>query len=267
MKREDNSSDVKDLGYEIFIAMVSVLSVLNMFILWIPKMDQNTTTLITIMNAGLTIIFLMDFLYRFFTTNSKYGYFIYNWGWADLLACIPQLRIFRIFRIFKAYRLVNAFGIKKIIKHLSDNRAETALYILVFLVFLILEFGSLFILLAERGSESANILNASDAIWWTYVTITTVGYGDLYPVTNAGRIVGLLVLTTGVAVFATFAGYISNKLLAPKVGEDISVPDNKEEILGKLEELHRAINDLKTSEKETTLRVQQIEKMISEIKQ
>ena len=266
-KQTDNSTDLKDLGYEIFIAMVSVLSVINMGMLWFPGMDQNTINLISIMNSGLTLIFLIDFVYRFTTTDSKYRYFIKNWGWADLLACIPQLRIFRIFRIFKAYRLVNSMGIKAIIKHLSDNRAETALYILVFSVFIILELGSFFILIAERSSSAANILTASDAIWWTYVTITTVGYGDRYPVTTAGRIVGILVLTTGVGVFATFAGYISNKLLAPKEENKGGKADINKVILDKLEELHKSINDLKTNEKETTLRVQQIEQMIKEIKQ
>lgn len=259
MSDQSDLIDSKDLGYEIFIAAVSIISVVNMVLLLFPWMDENTTMLIYIMNAGMTIIFLLDFGYRLFTSDSKKYYFINNWGWADFLACVPQLRIFRLFRVFKAYRLVKSIGIKSIIGHLSDNRADAALYILVFSVFIILELGSFFILLAERTSSSANILTASDAIWWTYVTITTVGYGDRFPVTAVGRLIGILVLTTGVGVFATFAGYIANKLLAPKP-EEKPISDPHQEILTKLAELCNAIEDLKTRNDQISERITQLER-------
>jgi voltage-gated potassium channel len=72
-----------------------------------------------------------------------------------------------------------------------------------FLVLCVLEFGALAVLKAESGAPNANITNASDAIWWAYVTITTVGYGDRFPTTNWGRIVGIFVMTAGVGLFGT----------------------------------------------------------------
>jgi voltage-gated potassium channel len=53
-------------------------------------------------------------------------------------------------------------------------------------------------------------------VWWAYVTITTVGYGDQYPVTPTGRFIGVLVLTGGVALFGTLTGFLANAFLAPK---------------------------------------------------
>jgi voltage-gated potassium channel len=96
------------------------------------------------------------------------------------------------------------------------------------MVIVIIELGAFLVLVAEQSSPDANIKTALDAIWWTYVTITTVGYGDRYPVTTAGRLVGILVLTTGVAVFATFAGYISSKLLGTADEEDEEETPGKE---------------------------------------
>jgi hypothetical protein len=74
--------------------------------------------------------------------------------------------------------------------------------------------------IAKSKVLSANIQSASDAIWWEYVTITTVGCGDRYPITKVSRIMGILVMTTGVAVFAMFAGLISSKLLVSPEKED-----------------------------------------------
>ena len=75
--------------------------------------------------------------------------------------------------------------------------------------------GAMAVLRAELTSPDANITNAADAIWWVYVTITTVGYGDHYPTTNWGRIIGILVMTAGVGLFGTMAGFLSTKLLTP----------------------------------------------------
>ncbi len=204
-----------DYGYELFIAFVSVLSIFNMVLIYIPGIDKNAAAVVGIINLVLTLIFLFDFTLRISTTPSRSRYFLYDFGWADLLACIPYFRVFRIFRIVKAYRLFHRYGMGSVKSYLTVHRAESALFILISAVLMIVETGSFLVLLAEQGAEDANIITAPDALWWVYVTMTTVGYGDHYPVTNMGRLVGILVMTTGVGIFATFAGFISNKLLVP----------------------------------------------------
>jgi voltage-gated potassium channel len=80
---------------------------------------------------------------------------------------------------------------------------------------LVLEFGSLEILHIEQNASGANIVSASDALWYVIVTISTVGYGDRFPVTNEGRLVGALIIVVGVGIFGTFTGYLANLFLAP----------------------------------------------------
>ena len=81
---------------------------------------------------------------------------------------------------------------------------------------LVLEFGSLEILHVEQNAPGANITTASDALWYVIVTISTVGYGDKYPITNEGRVVGSLIIIVGVGIFGTFTGYLANLFLAPR---------------------------------------------------
>ena len=69
---------------------------------------------------------------------------------------------------------------------------------------------------ATPESPLARQRRGGDALWWGYVTATTVGYGDEYPVTTGGRIVGTLMLTVGVALFATFSGFLANAFLSRK---------------------------------------------------
>jgi len=219
--------DLKDPGYEIFIIAVSVLSVANLVLMFVPGLDPDAVNVIEVINFFLTVIFLGDFVYRLFSAASKTHYFFHDWGWADLLASVPALRILRVFRIFKAYRLMSRYGAQNIVAQLKKHRAESVLYIVIFCVLLVIECGAVLVIMAERSAPDANIQTASDAMWWVYVTITTVGYGDRYPVTTAGRLVGVLVMTTGVGLFGTLAGFIANKLLAPE-GEDAAVPPGGE---------------------------------------
>jgi voltage-gated potassium channel Kch len=209
--------ELKNIGYEMFIGALSILSIFNLVFGFLFKQDQNLQYVVLVMNAFFLPIFLGDFLYRFFTAESKRGYFLLNFGWADLLSSLPfaQLKILRMFRLWRVIRLVRDFGMRNLVRELIDNRASNALLTVVFLVFCVLEFGSVAVLAAEQSAPGANITNASSALWWAYVTITTVGYGDRYPVTNLGRVVGVLVMTAGVGLFGTLSGFLANTFLAP----------------------------------------------------
>jgi len=252
--------DMKDPGYEIFIILVSILSVINLFITWLPVIDTDAINVIVTFNLILTIIFLADFLYRLFTAGSKRYYFLRDWGWADLLASIPALRILRLFRIFKAYRLLKKYGGSNIYRQLMKHRAESVLFIVIFCVMIVIEAGAFFVLIAERSAPNANIQSASDAMWWVYVTITTVGYGDRYPVTNAGRMVGVMVMTMGVGLFGTLAGFIANKLLSPKT-PDTPGPD------AKAGTQNDSLSEIKASLREQTRQNEQLHTRLDRIEQ
>ena len=103
-----------------------------------------------------------------------------------------------------------------ILRELLTRKGDGALFTIFFLTICVLEFGSIFILSVENTSPEATITNASDAIWWVMATITTVGYGDVYPVTNPGRVIGAVVMIIGIGLFSTLAGFLANAFISPK---------------------------------------------------
>jgi voltage-gated potassium channel Kch len=210
-------SELKSTGYEIFIGILSILSIINLVLMYVVQ-DQYLDTVLTVMNAVFSVIFLADFLYRIVTAPSAGAYFFKHFGWADLLASVPvaQFKILRIFRLIRVYRLLREVGIRTISRALIKDRAGSSLYILLLMGILVLEFGSLAMLRVEQYAPGANITTASDSIWYTIVTISTVGYGDQYPVTEPGRIIGAGIIVLGVGIFGTFTGYLANFFLSPK---------------------------------------------------
>jgi hypothetical protein len=85
----------------------------------------------------------------------------------------------------------------------------------VLLAFLVLVSSSLAVLQFESRSPDANITTGGDALWWSAVTITTVGYGDFFPVTTLGRMAGLLVMLAGVGIIGALASILASLLVSP----------------------------------------------------
>ena len=213
---QEQSGELKSIGYELFIAALSILSIFNMLLRFAVQ-DESLEYVIFIMNAIMTPIFLGDFLYRFFTAKSKSRYFWRDFGWADLFSSLPfpNAKILRVFRLWRVFRLFRRFGARNLLDQFVTRRAENALLTVVFLVLCVLEFGALAVLRAEMTSPDASITSASDALWWVFVTITTIGYGDRYPVSNAGRAVAVLVMIAGVGLFGALSGFLANQFLKP----------------------------------------------------
>lgn len=244
----EERAGLKNPGYEIFVGLLSILSIVNLVLLYVVQ-DQALDYVLAIMNVPITIIFLIDFLYRLKTAPSRSDYFFRNWGWADLLASLPfqQTKILRLFRMVKVFRLLQEYGTRNIVRSLVKDKAGSALLMLLFIAIIVLEFGSLILLRLEANVPGANITTASDALWYIIVTMSTVGYGDQYPITNPGRVVGTVIIIVGVGVFGTLTGYLANLFLTPTKKPD-TAPSELQARLADLKSLNerqaKAIEEL-----------------------
>jgi len=233
MTKDIKSKETTDnqLNYlNILVLILSIYVLGAMFIDTVYDLPEETSTLLNYIDNGVCIIFFLDFCVRYFKAENKLKFM--KWGWIDLLSSIPMvdfLRAGRVLRLIRLLRIIRAFKTtKSLLDYVFRSRVTGAFTSVSVIAVLMLIFCSIAILQVETVPES-NIKTAEDAIWWAYVTITTVGYGDKYPVTTEGRIIAMLLMTAGVGLFGTFTAFIASWFVVDKEKEEqITMVTNKE---------------------------------------
>lgn len=205
-------------SYELFVLFLCVFALGVLTVEAIVAVDPATRTILDYADVLVCALFLVDFVVSFTRAPNRWRY-LYTWGWIDLLSSIPMLdplrwgRIARMARIFRVLRAVKATRI--IASFVLDRRSESALLAAALISILLVVFSSIAMLHVETGAEGINIKTAEDALWWAFATVTTVGYGDRFPVTSEGRFIAVMLMTAGVGLFGTFSGLVAAWFLAP----------------------------------------------------
>lgn len=178
-------------------------------------LSESTLAILGYVDTGICVIFLGDFVRCLVTAERKLAYL--KWGWIDLISSIPMLDFVRWGRIARVVRIIRVLrGVRStrmLLAMALARRAESAFMSAAFVAVLLVTFSSIAILHVETGPE-ANIADGQDAVWWSVVTITTVGYGDKYPVSVEGRIIAVVLMTAGIGLFGTFTAFVASWFLA-----------------------------------------------------
>lgn len=203
--------------YQLFMLVLCVYAILGMGAETLIPMSDEHRTVLEYADYAVCGLFFLDFLYSLLTAPNGWRYF-WTWGWVDLLSSTPSVgalrvqRMTRIIRIFRVMRGVRAT--KTLVSYIVQRRTGGLLLAAVLSSILTVVFSAVAILQFETVPDS-NIKSLGDALWWAVVTITTVGYGDRYPVTSEGRALGALLMTCGVALFGAFSGFVASWFLNP----------------------------------------------------
>jgi voltage-gated potassium channel len=209
--KKSNEID-ETLGYFNIIILVLTIYVLGALLVeTFCVLPAETAKLLDFIDKAICLIFFVDFSVRFFKSENKLKFM--RWGWIDLVSSIPVVNYFRagrLLRLIRLLRIIRAFrSSKQLVNHVFKNKAKGAFTSVSIFAVLLIIFSAIAILQVENTKEG-NIKSAEDAIWWAYVTITTVGYGDKFPVTTEGRLIAVVLMTAGVGLFGTFTAYASS---------------------------------------------------------
>jgi len=223
--------------FQIFMILLSIYVLAALFLDSMFELSPEMHGLLDKIDFIVCIIFMGDFFHRFHRAPAKLKFL--RWGWIDFVSSIPMLHAFRggnAFRIVRIFRLLRAFrSVKILMQFLLKNRTHNTFVTVAAISCMIAMGGSMAILNLEKASPDRNIKTPSDALWWSVVTITTVGYGDRYPVTDGGRIVAVVLMTAGVGLFGTFTGFVASMFVEP----DLKREENEIHALSKQIQLLR----------------------------
>jgi voltage-gated potassium channel len=210
------------LGYDLFIFVLTIISLVLMVVMFLP-LSGAAIDLLRFYDNLICVIFLTDFFLNLRAAHKKSDYLIRERGWLDLLGSFPSLglslrfsgifRLFRLSRLARISRLLRTKNKKQFLRDVARNRSQYAAVITILTALIVLSSASVLVLAFESQSPDAKITTGVEAIWYAFVTITTVGYGDYYPVTIMGRITALFLMITGVGIIGALASMMASLLL------------------------------------------------------
>jgi voltage-gated potassium channel len=215
-----SNASYESASYQLFMLVLSVFALGALAVQVTIKLNREIEDILGYADSMVCVLFFIDFLICLWYAPNRWRYLV-TWGWLDLLSSIPTLnvarwgRVARIIRIFLVLRALRATKLLTwaVLRHRSQNTFLAA----IVLTILLIVFSSIAVLQFETVGGS-NIKTGEDAFWWAIVTITTVGYGDYYPVTVEGRVVAAILMSAGVGLISIFSGLLAAWFLA--LGQD-----------------------------------------------
>ena len=220
-----NRGDIPSRMFDIFIAIVILLNISVLFLETFEQL-QKYTELFKQVEFVTVIIFCIEYILRIWTADELYpnlkkgkaiGKFLVSFdGIVDLLTIMPffvfsgfvafrMLRVVRIFHLFRINATYDSFHVITSVLYTKRNQIFSSCFILLILLMA----SSLGMYSAEHEVQPEVFDNAFSGLWWSVSTILTVGYGDIYPITVMGRVMGIIIAILGVGVVAIPTGIIS----------------------------------------------------------
>jgi voltage-gated potassium channel len=226
--------DKRAAFYESFITGLVLISILTIFLETYENLVARFAGIFALLNLIITLVFTFDYFVRVWTADLKYPklsaskarrkYIFSPFGIIDALATFPpylsaftgvNLAIFRLLRLARLLRLSKLDKINQAIALFKGvfNRKKTELMMTFGVVIILVFLAGLLMYYAEHEAQPDKFANAGNGMWWAVITLTTIGYGDLYPITPIGRMLGSCIALLGIGVIALPTGILSGGLM------------------------------------------------------
>lgn len=203
--------------YLIFMLLLSLFALAALALEAVFPLDEATREVLGVADTVVCVLFFVDFLVSLRQAQNKRKYLM-TWGWLDLLSSIPAIAAFRLGRAVRIVRILRVLrGIRAarvLSQFIVERRTQSSLLAATLLSIVLVAVSAIAVLHFEVPI-AGNIKTGEDAIWWAMSTITTVGYGDKYPVSPEGRALAIGLMVAGVGMFATLSAVLASWFLAP----------------------------------------------------
>jgi len=208
-------------AFDFFVQGLILLSIITFSIETLPNLAKDTKEALQTLEAIIVIIFTLEYLVRLYVADRKLDYVFSFYGIIDLVAIVPfylssgidlrSLRIFRMLRLFRIFKMLRySKAAHRFLRAFSIAKEEIVLFGVVTIMLLYLSAVGIYYFEHEAQPEAFQSIFHS--LWWAIATLTTVGYGDVYPITLGGRIFTFVILMIGLGIVAVPAGLLASAL-------------------------------------------------------
>jgi voltage-gated potassium channel len=203
------------------IQFLIVVSLVAFSIETLPDLTSETRYWLQIIEIFCIVIFTIEYLVRIYVADRKLKFIFSFFGIVDLLAISPfylsfgvdlrSLRTLRFVRLFRVFKLVRY---NKAIRHITNaiKTAKEEIFLFLFITIILIYLSAVGIYYFENEAQPDHFSSIFSSLWWAIVTLTTVGYGDIYPITVGGRVFTFFILLIGLGIVAIPTGIISSAL-------------------------------------------------------
>lgn len=210
-------------AYALFNNGVILLAVLSYTLSTLPDLSRDARATLDAIEFFVITVFALDYVARVATAPRALTYVFSFWGLVDLLSFLPallfhgsELTSARLLRILQLARILKLVRLAHALETISDAVRDVKDQLLVFLMItvVVLFLAAVGIYQFEHKAQPEVFASIPHSLWWAVATLSTVGYGDIYPITGGGRFFTALVLLIGLAVIAVPTGLISASLVS-----------------------------------------------------
>ncbi len=203
------------------VQFLIVVSLITFSISTLPNLSEPAIRILLIIEIITVVLFTLEYIARIAVADNKTGFIFSFYGVIDLIAILPfylslgiDLRAIRIFRLLRLFRILKLFRYSKAINRFyrAFIIAKEELVLFTFVSLILLYLSAVGIYYFENSAQPEQFKSVFHSLWWSVATLTTVGYGDIYPITAGGRIFTFCVLMIGLGVVAVPAGLVASAL-------------------------------------------------------
>lgn len=209
-------------AFAFFIQFLILLSIVTFSVETIPSLSPKAIEVLHLVELICVIIFTAEYLLRIYVADSKPRFIFSFFGLIDLLAILPfylsfgiDLRSLRALRFIRLFRLLKLARYNRAIKEFTSavKVAKEQIFLFMFITFILIYLSAVGIYYFENEAQPEHFSSIFDSLWWAIITLTTVGYGDVYPITVGGRVFTFCILLIGLGIVAIPTGIISSALM------------------------------------------------------